>query len=152
MALCRRCGGTGLIDRGRDGRECAYCNGTGQVERQLPMPETYDGPCDGELTDPQRECCALLELMQPEYTSFVIVHGEGCGFYLEVCNPSASGRKGKWNEHGHTIAEALAKVKALWPAAERAVCHHERLTEEGICRSCGEDCRGILGTIPTVMD
>lgn len=23
-------------------------------------------------------------------------------------------------------------------------CKHERLTEEGICRTCGEDCRGIL--------
>lgn len=22
-------------------------------------------------------------------------------------------------------------------------CHHERLDEEGICRACGKDCRGI---------
>jgi hypothetical protein len=22
-------------------------------------------------------------------------------------------------------------------------CSHDRLTEEGICRACGEDCRGI---------
>jgi hypothetical protein len=22
-------------------------------------------------------------------------------------------------------------------------CKHERLNEEGVCRSCGEDCRGI---------
>lgn len=29
-------------------------------------------------------------------------------------------------------------------ASGQGKCHHERLTEEGICRTCGEDCRGIL--------
>lgn len=30
-----------------------------------------------------------------------------------------------------------------WPAPKPSCCEHERLNEDGICRRCGADCRGI---------
>jgi hypothetical protein len=40
-----------------------------------------------------------------------------------------------------SLAEAIRDDDAR--ARARARCKHERLTEEGICRFCGADCRGI---------
>ena len=29
------------------------------------------------------------------------------------------------------------------PQGNGKVCRHDRLDEDGICRACGEDCRGV---------
>lgn len=74
------------------------------------------------------------------------------GFTAAVCvddDPEKIGRFRKalteldyieieWEGKGPTEGVYFFKVKR-----KPDVCKHERLNEEGICRSCGADCRGV---------
>ncbi len=45
---------------------------------------------------------------------------------------------------GDDIDELRDLQKQMLEACDKPVkCSHDRLNEEGICRSCGADCRGI---------
>jgi hypothetical protein len=41
--------------------------------------------------------------------------------------------------------DELIEIRAEERRAESNLCPHERLNEDGICRRCGSDCRGIGG-------
>lgn len=44
----------------------------------------------------------------------------------------------------HTLEERFAGYAAAFLKTQGAAkCKHERLNEEGWCRACGADCRGI---------
>lgn len=42
-----------------------------------------------------------------------------------------------------TAVEALQEYEAFKRRGWEWPCRHPRLTEEGYCRRCGKDCRGI---------
>lgn len=73
----------------------------------------------------------------------------------------------RWHEVGHILASHIEidwenmldwqrEIARIWkgdpvPVPATTPCKHDRLNEEGICRSCGSDCRGIGGGALFVM-
>lgn len=48
----------------------------------------------------------------------------------------------RWPER-KTAAEAIGEYNAKKKRGIPSPCPHDRLNEDGICRACGQDCRGI---------
>ena len=64
-----------------------------------------------------------------------------------VLTPTLLRSTDSWYECIHDICRALeaerAEVKRLERQWAERKCPHDRLNEDGMCRRCGADCRGI---------
>jgi hypothetical protein len=104
----------------------------------------------------REELLEILALWPPLHDDLCKQTCNLCKWTKEVREKLASGARAycdlECTLERHTAA-CEARLSKMWNAASAAPvrvgeepserCKHERLTEEGVCRKCGEDCRGI---------
>ena len=128
-----------------EGHSCEYLGGTGSCDFRQPLTGALARYCAAHVA---RETEKLQDLRN-RFLQFLrevdehFHHRKGALLYKRAMEEFEAMRASEKERGNATAGSEAAAPDAEGAGQDAQTCTHERLNEEGICRSCGADKRGI---------